>query len=283
MSFCADVKNEICSHKALSRCCRRAECAGLYLGAKKKKSGEITFKTSNEEVARLAEKCFERHFGKCTVIVSPNGSYNLNFDGNGDANAFSDISNVFEKDCCRAAFVRGAFLACGQLTNPGSNYRMDFNLRAAESAQLLREVLTEAGFDPRMSIKSNGYATVYFKNSNAVEDLLTYMGATLSTLDLMEVKVEKDYKNHLNRTVNFETANYIRSYNSGNEQINAINKLKARGVFDTLPPQLIEAAELRINNPDASLSSLAAMSGISKSGLNHRLRQLVESAKKSEE
>ncbi len=283
MSYCTEVKNEICSHKASSRCCRKAECAGLYLGAKKKKNGNITFKTASQEVAYLIEKCFERHLGECIVQISNNGSYNLEFSSSDGYYEFSDISNIFDKECCQSAFVRGAFLICGQLTNPGANYRLDFNLRAEESAQLLFAVLTEAGFSPRLSVKSSGYATVYFKNSNAIEDLLTYMGATLSTLDLMEIKVEKDYKNHLNRTLNFETANYVRSYASGNAQITAIELLRERGILETLSPELINAAELRLSNPDASLSTLSSMSGVSKSGLNHRLKKIVELAEKSEE
>ncbi len=281
MSYCTEVKNEICSHKASSRCCRKAECAGLYLGAKKKKNGNITFKTASQEVAYLIERCFERHLGECTVKISNNGSYNLDFSAGGANYDFGDISNVFEKECCMASFVRGAFLICGQLTNPGANYRLDFNLRAEESAQLLFAVLTEAGFSPRLSIKSTGYATVYFKNSNAIEDLLTYMGATLSTLDLMEIKVEKDYKNHLNRTINFDTANYVRSYQASNAQIAAIERLQKTGVFDTLSNELAEVARLRIDNPDATLSALAKLSGISKSGLNHRLKKITELAEKS--
>lgn len=283
MSFCADVKNEICSHKATSRCCRKAECAGIYLGAKKKKNGNITFKTSNQEVACLIEKCFERHLGECVVQISRNGSYNLEFSSGDGYFEFSDISNVFEKECCRASFVRGSFLICGQLTNPGANYRLDFNLRAEESAQLLYTALNEAGFSPRLSVKSSGYATVYFKNSNEIEDLLTYMGATLSTLDLMEVKVEKDYKNHLNRTVNFETANYVRSYSTGAAQVRAINRLQQCGILSTLSPELIDAAKLRLDNPDASLATLSSLSGVSKSGLNHRLNKIMELAKKAGE
>ncbi len=279
MSYCTEVKNEICSHKASSRCCRKAECAGLYLGAKRKKNGDITFKTASQEVAYLIEKCFERHFGECTVRISNNGSYNLDFLSENANFEFGDISNVFEKECCRASYIRGAFLICGQLTNPGANYRLDFNLRAEESAKLLFSVLSEAGFSPRLSVKSTGYATVYFKNSNAIEDLLTYMGATLSTLDLMEIKVEKDYKNHLNRTLNFETANYVRSYAAGNLQVNAILTLKERGVLDMLSYELVAAAQLRLDNPDASLTALSEISGVSKSSLNHRLHKLMELAK----
>ncbi len=283
MSFCTEVKNEICSHKASSRCCRKAECVGLYLGAKKKKNGIISFKTGNGEVARLLERCFERQLGSCSVKISKNGSYNIDFESADAGYDFGDISNIFEKDCCRGAFIRGAFLICGQLTNPGANYRLDFNLRAEESARLLFNVLEEAGFAPRISIKSNGYATVYFKNSSAIEDLLTYMGAMLSTLGLMEIKVEKDYKNHLNRTINFDTANFVRSYAASNAQLNAISVLQINGILKALPDELAKTAKLRLDNPEASLTALAEISGISKSSLNNRLHKLVELAKKAGE
>ncbi len=283
MSYCTEVKNEICSRKASSRCCRKAECAGLYLGAKRKKNGNISFKTASQEVAYLIEKCFERHLGESIVQISNNGTYNLDFSSSDGYFEFSDISNVFEKECCQAAFVRGAFLICGQLTNPGANYRLDFNLTAEESAQLLVAVLNEAGFSPRLSVKSSGYATVYFKNSNAIEDLLTYMGATLSTLDLMEIKIEKDYKNHLNRTINFDTANYVRSYSAGEAQVNAINGLKVRGVYDMLTSEQQEIAQLRLDNPDASLTVLANLAGISRSSFNRKIQKIMELAEKSGE
>lgn len=284
MSFCTDVKNEICAHKATSRCCKRAECAGLYLGAKRKKDGTLTFKTSNTEVAHIAQKCFELQFGRCTVTASDSGSLLSVNTVLPISNAMlADISDIYEKECCRKAFIKGAFLACGQITNPGSNYRLDFNLRAKESAELVYDVLNLAGFHPKLSIKSNGYATVYFKNINDIEDITAYMDATISTLGMLEIMVEKDYKNHLNRTVNFETANFVRSFSAVNAQIAAINKLISSGIFPNIDPKLKEVAKLRLDNPESSLTVLSELSGINRSTLSKRFNEIIKLAENAGE
>ncbi len=274
MSFCSNVKNEICNHKLNKRCCRRSECEGLLLGVKKKKDTTLTFKTSCQAVAEHAFHIFDRACFKCRLIESSEQHFNVASFEKGVE--FTLPLKVYDTDCCRSAYIRGAFLACGQLSNPGRSYRIDFNLGNEELAVHLQKVLNSAGFEPRISVKSNGKATVYIKNSTQVEDLMTYMGAPLSTLDLMEVRVEKDYKNHINRAVNFETANYVRSFDVGEEQAKAIEKLQTEGVLDDLPEDLKSTALARLEYRDASLSVLAQLLGISRAGVNRRLKKIIQ-------
>lgn len=272
MSYCSEVKSEICNHKLNKRCCKRAEFWGLMLSVKVKKDGRLTFKTSNLSVAERVAHGMRANGIDCDVAKLKGDMYNVL-----SANKVEGISvGLPNKDCCITAFVRGAFLACGQLSNPGSSYRVDFNLNGVDDANRLLGVLNSVGFEPRITQKSNGKATVYIKNSTQVEDLMTYMGAPLSSLGLMEIRVEKDYKNHINRAVNFETANYVRSFDAGESQVVAIEKLKSEGVFESLPDDTKKVADARLENPDASLSRIAEITGLSKSAVNRRLKYIIE-------
>lgn len=275
MSFCSEVKTEICNHKVQRRCCRRAESNGLLLGIKVKKNGCATFKTSNLDVAELVCLAMHGNFD-CEVVKLKGEMYDV--VSKSPINMLVKDGVNYNKDCCKSAFIRGAFLACGQLSNPGTSYRIDFNFNSSDDANRVKTVLESVGFEPRLSLKSNGKATVYFKNSSQVEDLMTYMGAPLSTLDLMEIRVEKDYKNHINRAVNFETANYVRSFGVGQAQCDAIETIKSAGLYDSLSDEVKTVAEVRIDNPDASLINLAKIIGISKSAANRRLKKLMDLA-----
>ncbi len=274
MSFCSDVKNEICNHKLNKRCCRRSECEGLMLGIKKKKDTTLTFKTGCQSVAEHAFHIFDKSCFKCSIVENDGQRYDVVSLQKGIELELP--TKEYDSNCCRSAYVRGAFLACGQLSNPGRSYRIDFNLCNEETALHLQKILVAAGFEPRISVKSNGKATVYIKNSTQVEDLMTYMGAPLSTLDLMEVRVEKDYKNHINRAVNFETANYVRSFDVGEEQALAIEKLQREGLFDNLSDDLKSTALARLEYRDASLSVLAQVLGISRASVNRRLKKIIQ-------
>ena len=125
-----------------------------------------------------------------------------------------------------------------------------------------------------------GKFIVYTKNSTTIEELLTYIGAGNETLNLIGVKVYKSIRNRTNRQNNFETSNILKTANAAFLQTEAINKLKTAGRLEALPEELLEAAELRLNNPDMSLSSLCKLSKtrLTRSGLNHRLQKLIEMA-----
>ncbi len=281
MSFSSEVKTEICSHRLNKRCCRRAEAFGMSLGIRTKKDGRFSFKCSNHDVATHAMHSFIKNYTLCEINQSKNFIYSVDSIEPFDVRDSREIE--LNNECCLSAYIRGAFLACGQLSNPGQNYRLDFNLANHDDAKSLYDRLVEAGFSPMISLKSSGRATVYFKNSGFVEDLMIYMGAPLSTLDLMEIRVEKDYKNHLNRTVNFETANYVRTYSVGEHHKEAINRLIESGMLDNLADDVKLVASLRLENPDASLSELASLASMSKSSVNRRLKYILEIYEKLKE
>ena len=278
MSYCSEVKSEICNHKLNKRCCKRAEFWGLALGVKTQKDGRITFKTSNSSVAERVAHGMRANGIECDVVKLKNEMYNVV-----SLNKVEGLNRSLSsesKSCCMNAFIRGVFLACGQLSNPGNAYRIDFNFNCIEDAEILLNVLNSVDFEPRISQKANGKATLYIKNSTQVEDLMTYMGAPLSSLGLMEIRVEKDYKNHINRAVNFETANYVRSFDAGELQVFAIEKIKSENMFDSLSDETKTVANARLENADASLNRLAEITGLSKSSVNRRLKSIVELSNK---
>lgn len=176
-------------------------------------------------------------------------------------------------------FFRGAFLAGGNVADPEKDYRAEFSFKSNETAADFIGLLDSKGFDFTMTYRA-GKFLVYTKNSTTIEEILTYIGAGNETLNLIGVKVYKSVRNRINRQNNFETANIVKTANAAFMQTEAINKLKAAGKFASLTDELLEAAELRLNNPEMSLSALCKLSktGLTRSGLNHRIQKLIEMA-----
>ncbi len=182
-------------------------------------------------------------------------------------------------DCCHAAFTMGAFLSCATVTSPSKSYQLEFLLPYLHLADDLLNLLQELNVTPKMTKRRNSYV-VYIKKSEVIEDLLMTMGARKSAFEIMEVKIEKDVRNKINRKVNFETANIDRSVAAATEQREAIRRLRADGRFDGLPEELREIAELREKYPEASLKELGTLLSVSlsRSGIYHRLNKIVSIA-----
>ena len=171
------------------------------------------------------------------------------------------------------------FLSCGSVSSPEKNYHLEFVIPFLKLSNDLFSFLVELGASPKHVVRK-GYHVIYFKDSAQIEDLLTMMGATNSTLQLINVKIDKDMRNHVNRRVNFETANIDRSVVAGSRQIEAIRKIQKKKGLDSLSDGLREIAQLRLENPEASLQELEALvdGSLSRSGINHRLKRLVQIA-----
>lgn len=282
MSFCNQVKSELALIKS-HKCCQRAECMGLSLSLKQTADGKVVFRNQQADVAKLAVSRFDRFLNAdCHVKVSATGkNYTAYLDGCNDFNFDSIIDfSSLKKDCCAAAFVRGAFMSCGHLVDPHKNYRLDFLLPNLKISEMFSAFLTSCGFSPKSSVRKDFSVNIYFIDSSSIEDLLTFMGATNSSLTLMEIKVEKNYTNKINRKSNFETSNYLKTYAISTAQVEAINKIKHSGVFDELSDELRLVAEIRLNNPDSSLNELVEMSKIGRSTLDRRLKKLLDISNK---
>ena len=141
-------------------------------------------------------------------------------------------------------------------------------------------LLLDLGFRAK-TVERNGSSILYFKQSEGIEDFLTFLGAPVCAMAVMEAKMEKELINGVNRRVNCETANLSKVVNAAGDQIDAIRLLERRGILETLPEKLQITAQMRLRNPEATLAELAGMSNppVSKSAINHRMRKLVELAK----
>jgi DNA-binding protein WhiA len=186
---------------------------------------------------------------------------------------------VVEDDCCRAAFLRGALLAGGSITEPSKGYHLELTTSHYNVSREVYSLLLDMGFKPGNAARNGNYIT-YFKQSEAIEDLLTLLGAPVAAMRIMNAKVEKEISNKVNRRLNCDEANLDKMVNAAQEQLKAIRKLEEEGSFDSLSGKLKEAALLRRDNPDLSLAQLAAMArpAVTKSCLNHRLRKIMEIA-----
>lgn len=279
MSFCNDVKSELALLKG-PKCCQRAESAGLSLGLKPCADGLI-FRTGQADVMVLTASMLNKSFNRASAErVSASGQrYTLTYPGLFLSDVGSPSERVraaqLEKPCCVASFLRGAFLSCGQMTDPHKNYRLDLLLPDEATASLVCNVLREQGFVPRRSLRRDGSVCVYFIDSASIEDLLTLMGATGASLSLMEIKVEKNYTNAINRRGNFDTANYVKTYGAAAAQVETIRWLQDNGALDGLPEPTRRVALLRLENTDASLNELAALAHMGRSSVDRRLKSLA--------
>lgn len=191
-----------------------------------------------------------------------------------------------EFEPCAAAFLRGAFLTCGTITAPQTEYRLEFNTvhknLSEDLCRVIKETTELAGgraASPKI-VNRRGAYVVYLKDSEDISDLLTLMGAGSASMAVMQVKIEKSLENARNRKINSEIANTDKTFSASAKQMKAITLLEECGVLPQLSEELRAAAELRRAYPMASLKELAERSpvSISKSGLNHRLKKLVEIA-----
>jgi len=178
----------------------------------------------------------------------------------------------------RRVYVRSCFLEGGTITNPIKSYHVAFNLPEVK-AEKLANILTDFGLHPKILVK-DGQTVVYLKEAEEISDVLKIMGANKSLLAFENKRVEKDLRNNLNRQVNCETANLNKTVTAAQSQIEAIEFIISEVGLGYLSKPLQNVARLRITHDTASLTEIGAMLSppIGKSGVNHRLRKIVEIA-----
>jgi len=184
---------------------------------------------------------------------------------------------VLEEECCRRSFIRGAFLTGGAITDPEKSYHLELVTDHYKVSRETFSLLLDMGFSPKETSRGGNYIA-YFKQSSAIEDFLTLIGAPLHAMKLMSAKIEKDMRNTVNRKVNCDTANVTKTVDASAAQIRDIGRIKAAGAYEALPDKLKQTADLRLENPELSIKELADISTppVTKSCLNHRLRKLAE-------
>lgn len=192
-----------------------------------------------------------------------------------------NLNNIKEQEeIAIKALTRGIFLGSGSVNNPENKYHLEIILSNKRNAQIIKELLEKMQIHLKELERKNGYS-LYIKEGEEISKFLAFIGANSSVLKFEEIRVIREIKNNVNRKVNCETANLNKTINASVKQIEAIKKLKATGKFKNLSANLKEVANLRLENPDASLVELGQMleNPIGKSGVNHRLNQLIELAR----
>ncbi len=294
MSFASGVKAELCTAAIREKSSAVAECYGVLLYCNTFTPREIRIITGSGELAARLPRLFRRAFGLTFDLLPPEdarGKRSFAFtDGEKIARVFRAFGSepgealslhinlaVLEEEGCKNAFIRGAFLAGGSITDPDKRYHLELLTPHRSVSRECYSLLLEMGFEPRESQRSGSYL-VYFKQSQAIEDFFTAIGAPVYAMDIMSAAVEKDMRNTVNRKVNCDSANTDKIVAAAQEQLTAIRRIEAEYGLDALPEGLQQAALLRIVNPESSLAELAQLSDppVSKSCLSHRLKKLME-------
>ena len=300
VSFSASAKAEVCRLLPQKHCCALAECFGILLFCNSFGSDGIKIITESREFAyilpKLFKKAFDLSFDSYPSLAAPGKLVFQIWDPEKtqeimDAFGFNVEDTVslhvnfpiVEEDCCKASFLRGAFLAGGSVTDPEKGYHMELSTThqsvARETDVLMREVMN---FPPKQA-KRGGGQVLYLKQSEQISDFLTYLNAPVAAMGIMETRLEKELNNKVNRRCNCDDANTSKVVEAAQEQLSAIRVLREAGVFDKLPEKMKQAALARENNPSASLSELASMMepAITKPAMNNRMKKLVQLAKET--
>jgi DNA-binding protein WhiA len=300
ISFSAAAKAEVCRSISNRNCCALAECFGILLFANSFSGDGIRIVTESREFAAILPKIFKKAFNlSFDILPDADSSGKLAFQIN-EPEKISLIMNAYgfdpddtvslhvnlpivEEECCKTAFLRGAFLAGGSVTDPGKGYHLEITTThysvSRETYTLMHEVL---GFYPKLAARG-GAQVLYLKQSDLISDFLVFLGAHVASMGIMEAKLEKEMNNKINRRCNCDDANISKVVEAAQEQLAAIRVLKELGMLENLPGKLSQAASARENNPEASLTELAAMMEppITKPAMNHRLKKLVAMAKEA--
>lgn len=294
MSFAGEVKTELCRTGLNRKCCVQAEAYGVLLYCNTYSSGEIRIITESDAFAQrlplLFKKAFHLTFDR---LPSPDGKHILSIT---DPHKLALVAGTYggeqtdlalhinyaalEENCCRSAFLRGAFLAGGSVIDPQKSYHLELSTSHLSVSREMVALMRELDLEPK-DAQRKGNAVIYFKQSDRIEDFLTTIGAPLAAMEVMNAKLEKNLRGSVNRRVNCDAANMDKVVEAAMTQVEAIRRLEESGQLAQLPDKLRESARLRLAHPEDTLSQLAQRCDppISKSALNHRLRKLVELGK----
>lgn len=306
MSFSSEVKEELSEQIASGRHCRLAETAAILSLCGKIVITEndrycVKIQTENLAVARkyftLLRKTFNiraevsvrksRGVRFYSVIVAKDQEARrllgetclLDEDGNISECMSPMHHRLLKQNCCRRAFIRGAFLAVGSVSDPEKSYHFEIVCAAPEKARQLQELLASYDVDAKTVLRKRHYV-VYIKEGSQIVELLALMGAHISLMQLENVRIVKEMRNSVNRKVNCETANLNKTVSAAVRQAEDIRYIQERIGLDKLPVDLEETARLRLEHTEASLKELGDMlcPKVGKSGVNHRLRKLSQIA-----
>ncbi len=303
MSFSADTKKELCKTENISINENIAECYGMLIFCRKFTPKELVFTTESYAVASRSCELLSANFG---VIVEQMSA----LTGRHGGGKLFTITVPLQSDCqkiytyfgytgkevnhrinhaitaeenCASAFLRGAFLSCGSINNPEKDYHLEYTVPYKHLCNDLLKIVEDVellNFTFKL-VERKGSYIAYLKDSENISDFLAFINAPLASMEIMNTKILKEYRNNANRKVNSEVANIKKTVAAAMEQIIAIEKIRDTVGLETLNDDLHALAKLRLENPDLSLRALGEMlePPISRSGVNHRMKKLIELSK----
>jgi len=289
LSFSGEVKEELCKQYASSVHCIYAELAAIVLfgDRRRTKPDQMDNLPQNGEIKVFLGT--ENDFVRQKAFTLCQKNINIRVDTKRGILTFSaefqkehfapDLDGALKRQCCRRAFLRGAYLCVGSMSNPGKSYHLEFDCVREAEAHLLQELI--GSFDiPAKIVERKKYYVVYVKEGSAICDMLNIMGAHVSLMDFENCRIVKEVRNSVNRKVNCETANITKTVNAAAAQVRDIMLIQETVGLEELPKNLREVAELRLEYQEATLQELGNMltPPVGKSGVNHRLRKLNEIA-----
>lgn len=304
MTFSAEVKEELSKINNLAnKECVKAELLGyLHTNNISYKDKEMQFATESEyNINRFSKLLNNVNINSYKIeIVGKNFKISISKKEQENLKRIFDEYKLSDKENEEKAYVRGTFLGSGSINNPKNKYHIEIGMENEKVAEevikllakyqinfkilysTLKSDMIKVDTDNNLNEKENrvasGKCSIYSKDGEEISKFLAFIGASSSMLKFEDIRVYRDMRNNINRIVNCETANLAKTVDAAVKQINAINKLKKNGKFNELPDNLKELANLRLENPEASLEELGKMlkSPIGKSGVNYRMREIIK-------
>lgn len=299
-SYTLTIKSEICRLPLKDNCCAAAELLGVICYGSHLKNNTLNIRVENATIAK-------RVFSLARIVTGRSGSlYKTEYNKKtihtvqiAEADTLSEVLDMFglvkcsrdlksfvmlsvstnfvDKQCCKQAFLRGAFLINGTSINPEKQYHLELSTTHRRLYKDTVNIMNELNLKSKFLNRNNRYL-IYFKDSESIADFLGNIGATKCMLDYENVRIWKGMTNNMNRAINCEAANKSKSQNASSIHIQAIEKIERTIGLESLENGLREIAYLRIEYPDISLSELSNITGgnISRSGINHRLKKIIE-------
>lgn len=296
MSFSTEAKKEIATLMPDKLCCRTAQIYGMLECAHAFSAAEISLQTEQEEIADLYDRMVSRicsvprpvrttlrrrtTLWQSTIPDAALRRQVLEHFGHSDRDVTLRLNRAnLDCDACARAYLRGAFLVCGAVTDPEKDYHLEFATPRYHLSRDLLALFREVNFPAKIVTRGGNYV-VYIKGSEAIEDCLTYLGATKAALEMMGVKMVKSIRNDTNRRINCESANIDKTVQAAVAQVEAVRRIESICGLSALPEELQEVARLRLENPDLSLRDLGALLDppMTRSGVNHRLQRILKFA-----
>jgi DNA-binding protein WhiA len=300
MSFSGTVKDELAEQIGSARHCQLAELSAImHFAASTCEGGShLCLETENDAVVRKCFTLLKKTFNIEKAVMN-HGDMNNNRLLSDDKTETKVIQALHLKNpesgrlmpeapvnvlliknsCCQRAFLRGAFLCVGSMSDPEKGYHLEFVCDRRSQAEQLQSIIQEFQIEAKI-IKRKKYDVVYLKEGAAIVDLLNVMEAHVSLMNLENLRIVKEMRNSINRRVNCETANISKTVTAASKQIEDILLIRDKYGFENLPDNLRQMAEIRLEYPDAALKELGGYlePAVGKSGVNHRLRRLSEIA-----